>query len=219
MSVPGKFFGIGVGPGEPGLMSVIAWESLKRCDVIFVPRARTREHSVARRCLPANEIPNERFREVEFTMDSDRNRLREHYASLAETIAAELRAGKDAAWLTIGDPMTYSTYIYALAALKDRLSGLPCRDAGVRSGAKEGGCERGGRDDGLGDAGGATREPRAGGAGRLEHVLHLEWRVGGIQSVVQCLTCGRLRKGMVRMAVRREDAGIARFLGGCEDDG
>jgi precorrin-2/cobalt-factor-2 C20-methyltransferase len=124
MSVPGKFFGIGVGPGEPGLMSVIAWESLKRCDVIFVPRARTREHSVARRCLPANEIPNERFREVEFTMDSDRNRLREHYASLAETIAAELRAGKDAAWLTIGDPMTYSTYIYALAALKDRMPEL-----------------------------------------------------------------------------------------------
>jgi precorrin-2/cobalt-factor-2 C20-methyltransferase len=119
MSNPGKFCGIGVGPGEPGLMSVIAWEFLKRCDVIFAPRARTMEHSVARQCLPANEIPDERFREVEFTMDSDRNRLCEHYASVAKTIAAELRAGKDVAWLTIGDPMTYSTYIYALAALKD----------------------------------------------------------------------------------------------------
>lgn len=124
MSVPGKFFGIGIGPGEPGLMPVIAWEFLKRCDAIFVPRARTMEHSVARQCLPANEIPDERFREVEFTMDSDRNRLREHYASVAETIAAELRTGKDAAWLTIGDPMTYSTYIYTLAALKDRMSEL-----------------------------------------------------------------------------------------------
>lgn len=121
MSVPGKFFGIGVGPGEPGLISVIAWECLQRCDVIFAPRARTMEHSVARQCLPANEIPDERFREVDFTMDSDRSRLREHYASVAETIAVELRAGKDAAWLTIGDPMTYSTYIYTLAALKDRM--------------------------------------------------------------------------------------------------
>jgi precorrin-2/cobalt-factor-2 C20-methyltransferase len=121
MSVPGKFFGIGVGPGEPGLMSVIAWEFLKRCDVIFAPRARTTERSVARQCLPANEIPDERFREVEITLDSNRNRLCEHYASVAETIAAELRAGKDAAWLTIGDPMTYSTYIYTLAALKDRM--------------------------------------------------------------------------------------------------
>jgi precorrin-2/cobalt-factor-2 C20-methyltransferase len=121
MSDPGIFFGIGVGPGEPGLMPIIAWEFLQRCDVIFVPRARTMQHSVARQCLPANEIPDERFREVEFTMDSDRNRLREHYRSLAETIAAELRAGKDTAWLTIGDPMTYSTYIYTLAALKDRM--------------------------------------------------------------------------------------------------
>lgn len=119
MSVPGKFFGIGVGPGEPGLMSVIAWEFLKRCDVIFAPRARTMEHSAARQCLPANEIPDERFREIEFTMNSDRTRLCKHYASVAETIAAELRAGKDAAWLTIGDPMTYSTYVYTLAALKD----------------------------------------------------------------------------------------------------
>lgn len=121
MSFPGQFFGIGVGPGEPGLMSVIAWEYLKRCDVIFTPRARTMEHSVARQCLPANEIPDDRFREVEFTMVSDRNRLSKYYAAVAETIAAELRAGKDAAWLTIGDPMTYSTYIYTLAALKDRM--------------------------------------------------------------------------------------------------
>jgi precorrin-2/cobalt-factor-2 C20-methyltransferase len=89
---------------------------------------------VARQCLPANEIPDERFHEVEFTMDSDRNRLREHYASLAGSIAAELRAGKDAAWLTIGDPMTYSTYIYTLAALKDRMPELRHRIfAGITS--------------------------------------------------------------------------------------
>ena len=79
---------------------------------------------VARQCLPANEIPEERFREVEFTMESDRDSLREHYATLAETIAAELRAGKDIAYLTIGDPFTYSTYTYTLAALKDCLPEL-----------------------------------------------------------------------------------------------
>ena len=124
MSVPGMFCGIGVGPGEPGLIPVIAWEFLKRCDVIFVPRATTMDHSVARQCLPANEIPGERFREVEFTMESDRDLLCEHYATLAETIAAELRASKDIAYLTIGDPFTYSTYTYTLAALKDCLPEL-----------------------------------------------------------------------------------------------
>ena len=124
MSTPGMFCGIGVGPGEPGLIPVIAWEFLKRCDVIFVPRATTMDYSVARRCLPANEIPDERFREVEFTMDSNRDVLCEHYATLAEKIAAELRAGKDIAYLTIGDPFTYSTYTYALTALKDCLPEL-----------------------------------------------------------------------------------------------
>lgn len=124
MSTVGKFCGIGVGPGEPGLIPVVAWEFLKGCDVIFVPRARTMEHSVARQCLPPNEIPNERFREVEFTMSSDRTVLTEHYAKLSEDIAQELRAGKNVAYLTIGDPFTYSTYIYTLSALKDCLPGL-----------------------------------------------------------------------------------------------
>ena len=124
MSTPGMFCGIGVGPGEPGLIPVIAWEFLKRCDVIFVPRATTKDHSAARRCLPPNEIPDERFRQVEFTMDSNRDVLCEHYRTLAEMIAAELRAGKDIAYLTIGDPFMYSTYTYTLAALKDCLPEL-----------------------------------------------------------------------------------------------
>jgi len=127
MSACGEFGGVGVGPGEQGLIPVVAWEFVKRCDVIFVPRARSMRHSVARQCLPENDIPNERFREVEFTMDSDRNVLREHYAKLAEDIATELKAGKNVAYLTIGDPLTYSTYIYTLAALKDTMKELRYR--------------------------------------------------------------------------------------------
>lgn len=121
MSRSGMFFGIGVGPGEPGLIPVAAWNTLKKCDMIFVPRARTMDHSIARRCLPTNEIPQHRFREVEFTMDSDRSVLSAHYTELAEMIAAELVAGRDVAYLTLGDSLTYSTYIYTLAALQDRM--------------------------------------------------------------------------------------------------
>jgi len=124
VSQSGMFFGIGVGPGEPGLIPVAAWNTLKKCHVIFVPRARTMNHSVARRCLPPDEIPQERFREVEFAMESDRSVLSEHYAELAELIAAELIEGRDVAYLTLGDPLTYSTYIYTLAALRDRLPDL-----------------------------------------------------------------------------------------------
>jgi precorrin-2/cobalt-factor-2 C20-methyltransferase len=123
----GEFCGIGVGPGEPGLIPVAAWEFVKRCDVIFAPRARSMDHSVARRCLPPNEIPAGRFREVEFAIDPDRGTLRQHYAQLAQAICTELLAGRSVAWLTLGDPMTYSTYIHTLAALKDCIPELRIR--------------------------------------------------------------------------------------------
>ena len=127
MNSSGMFFGIGVGPGERGLIPLVAWQALEKCHVIFAPRAGNREHSVARNCLPPNEIPEERFREIEFAMDSDRTRLAKRYAEVAETIARELQAGHDVAYLTLGDPFTFSTYIYALAALKERLPNLRYR--------------------------------------------------------------------------------------------
>lgn len=123
----GIFCGIGVGPGMPGLLPVVAWEFLQECDVIFVPRAKSSKQSIARRCLPPHQIPEGRFREIEFTMESDRTLLAERYSRLAEKIAEELLAGKRVAYLTIGDPLTYSTYVYTLNALRKRFPGLPYR--------------------------------------------------------------------------------------------
>jgi precorrin-2/cobalt-factor-2 C20-methyltransferase len=67
------------------------------------------------------------LREIEFNMDPDRTVLREHYAQLAQTIVVELRAGRNVAYLTIGDSLTYSTYAYVLAALREQLPTLPHR--------------------------------------------------------------------------------------------
>jgi precorrin-2/cobalt-factor-2 C20-methyltransferase len=127
MNRSGMFFGIGVGPGEPGLIPVAAWNTLKKCHLIFVPRAKTMNHSVARRCLPTDEIPQDRFREIEFAMEADRSVLSAHYIEFAEIVAFELRAGRDVAYLTLGDPSTYSTYTYTLAALLNRMPELRYR--------------------------------------------------------------------------------------------
>ncbi|HKM58200.1 MAG TPA: precorrin-2 C(20)-methyltransferase [Chthoniobacterales bacterium] len=119
-SPEGVFCGIGVGPGMPGLLPLVAWEFLQECDVIFVPRAKSSKESVARRCLPPHQIPEERFREVEFAMESDRTLLAGNYTQLAGKIAEELLTGKKVAYLTIGDPLTFSTYIYILNALREQ---------------------------------------------------------------------------------------------------
>lgn len=127
MKTRGKFYGVGVGPGEPGLLPLIAWETLKQCDLILVPRATSLNYSAAWRALPPGEIPEDHFREIEFLMDTDRDILRKHYARLAQTLADELNAGKNVAYLTLGDSLTYSTYIYTLHALLARVPDLQYR--------------------------------------------------------------------------------------------
>jgi precorrin-2/cobalt-factor-2 C20-methyltransferase len=127
MSGLGTFWGIGVGPGPAGYIPLAAVEALRLAEVVFVPRARGAKASVALQCLAGIDIPAHKLREIEFNMDPDRSVLREHYAALAETIAVELRAGRNVAYLTIGDTLTYSTYGYILAALRDLLPGLPQR--------------------------------------------------------------------------------------------
>jgi precorrin-2/cobalt-factor-2 C20-methyltransferase len=120
----GHFYGIGVGPGPAGYIPVAALHALLQAKRVYAPRARSAQASVALQCLGGVDIPRERIREIEFNMDPDRTVLAEHYGQLADTIAADLVAGLDVAYLTIGDSLTYSTYGYVLAALQDRLPGL-----------------------------------------------------------------------------------------------
>ncbi|MEQ1531275.1 MAG: precorrin-2 C(20)-methyltransferase [Methylococcales bacterium] len=127
MSKLGIFWGIGVGPGPAGYIPLAAVEALQQANVIFAPRATTSEKSVALQCLTGITIAPDRIREIEFLMESDRSLLSDHYTQLAETIAVELRAGRNVAYLTIGDSLTYSTYGYTLAALQALLPQLPQR--------------------------------------------------------------------------------------------
>jgi len=121
----GTFWGIGVGPGPAGFISVAAMEALKMADVIFHPRARSAQHSVAKQCLSGLDLPEDRFREIVYSMDPDRVQMAEHYAKLAEEIAVELRKGRNVAYLTIGDSLTYSTYNYTINALLAILPEFP----------------------------------------------------------------------------------------------
>jgi precorrin-2/cobalt-factor-2 C20-methyltransferase len=123
----GTLWGIGVGPGPAGYLPLAALDALRRADLVYAPRARGAELSVALQCLAGIEIDPARLREIEFNMDPDRSVLSEHYAQLADAIALELRAGRDVAYLTIGDSLTYSTYGYVLAALRARIPALPQR--------------------------------------------------------------------------------------------
>ena len=121
----GTFYGVGVGPGPAGLVPVRALQALDDCDVIFCPRADSKEVSKAWWCLRGLEIPQAKFREVPFKMDPNRDLLREHYLQVSNLIAKELKQGKNVGYLTLGDPLTYSTYGYTISALLDALPDVP----------------------------------------------------------------------------------------------
>lgn len=127
MPAIGMFYGIGVGPGPTGYLPIAALEAVQHADIVYAPRARSADTSVALQCLAGIALDPQRIREIEFNMDPDRTVLREHYAQLGDTIAAELQAGLTVAYLTIGDSLTYSTYGYVLAALQERMPELAHR--------------------------------------------------------------------------------------------
>ena len=114
----GKFYGIGVGVGDPELLTIKAVNRLKNLDCIVLPEAKSGEGSTA------FEIAKEYLKEnteklyLEFPMIKDLDKKIETRKNNAQIIARELEKGKNIGFLTIGDPMIYSTYSYVLDYLK-----------------------------------------------------------------------------------------------------
>ncbi len=119
----GTFYGIGVGPGDPGLVTVRAAAVLAATAHVFVPKARLASDSLALDIARQYVRADAEVRELVFPMTEDRAELRRNWTAAADAIAQVLEAGADACFLTLGDPLVYSTYVYLLRALTDRLPG------------------------------------------------------------------------------------------------
>ena len=114
----GKFYGVGVGPGDPELITRKAERILAEVDWIFLPA--TTSHGFAHKIVASLPLDPARFRPVTLCMSRQRDADLDAYAGAAEDILAELRRGKSAAWITEGDPLFYSTFIHVWAALRKR---------------------------------------------------------------------------------------------------
>ena len=110
----GKFYGIGVGPGAPDLLTIRAAELLKTAEVVCIPRSAADNESVARKVAGAYIGPAAEIIEVPTPMTRDKALLEAEWRRGAEKIAACLAAGKNVAFITIGDAMLFSTYTYLL---------------------------------------------------------------------------------------------------------
>ncbi len=122
----GRFYGVGLGPGDPGLVTLRAAEVLHSVRVIYTASSRQSGRSVSGAVIEALPGVSARREELKFTMAADFPTRLAKIDEHAERIAAELRAGNDCAFTTIGDPMTYSTCGYLLRALRRILPEVEC---------------------------------------------------------------------------------------------
>lgn len=125
MTRPGTLFGLGVGPGDPELLTIKAARILGRVDAVFAASSSKNDYSIAE-AIVAPHLPAETsVTRLAFPMTRDEAALADAWAANAAAMAAVLAAGRDAAFLTLGDPLLYSTFGYVLPLLRELLPDLP----------------------------------------------------------------------------------------------
>ncbi len=110
----GTLYGIGVGPGDPELLTVKAARILSEVEVVFAAASTKNDYSLAVNIAGPHIPERTAVRILRFPMTKDKEETCKAWKAHAETIISELELGKNAAFLTLGDPMTYSTYGYIL---------------------------------------------------------------------------------------------------------
>lgn len=115
--LPGKLYGVGIGPGDPKLLTLKAKEILEKVDVIFAPKGNDDGISCARSILESALSKPKRFVELTFPMTRNKKILKERWKKSSQRIVRDVTKGKQAAFITIGDPFIYSTYIYLLETI------------------------------------------------------------------------------------------------------
>ena len=116
----GNFYGIGLGPGDPELLTLKALHTIQRADYIFVPKSDSKEDSLALEIVK-DYVKGKRVIEQVYPMTKDKETLNTAWLKAAEEIHTEVKNGYNVVYLTLGDPMTFSTYIYLLRHLNAML--------------------------------------------------------------------------------------------------
>lgn len=111
MADKGKLYGVGVGPGDPGLVTLRAAEVIRACPVLAVPVSggeKLLAFEIARQAVP--EAAEKELLRLPFPMIRDRAALDKSHDEAAARVMAVLDTGRDVAMLNLGDPSLYATY-------------------------------------------------------------------------------------------------------------
>lgn len=116
----GKLYGVGIGPGDPELLTIKAYRVLKESEVIAYPKKRSKSASYAQQII--STYVNEKEKEMlglVFPMTKNAQVLEQEWSLTVEKVMEKLLQGKNVAFVTEGDPLLYSTFIHMMRLMKE----------------------------------------------------------------------------------------------------
>lgn len=116
----GILYGIGVGPGDPELMTLKAVRLIRENEIIAVPGENVKEtvaYRIAVQAVP--ELADKKLLPIHMPMTHDQNEMKRWHEKGARELETHLDQGMNVIFLTLGDPTIYSTFTY-LQKIVDR---------------------------------------------------------------------------------------------------
>ncbi|HEX3032655.1 MAG TPA: precorrin-2 C(20)-methyltransferase [Bacillota bacterium] len=113
----GTLYGLGVGPGDPELLTLKAHRILQEADIICVPVSKIEKESLALSIVSPYIEADKTILELHMPMTQDEATLRACWDQGAVQMLPHLQAGKNVAFLTLGDPSLFSTYTYLMGRI------------------------------------------------------------------------------------------------------
>ena len=116
----GILYGVGVGPGDPELLTVKAVRLLERCPVIAAPQTKSGETLALDIVRQALSLDGKTILPLYFSMERDKALIRAAHEAAADAIQARLDAGEDVVMLNLGDVSIYATWGYIMDIVQAR---------------------------------------------------------------------------------------------------
>lgn len=114
----GTFYGVGVGPGDPELLTLKALSTLERCPVLAVPQTKSGGNTALDIVSQKIDLSAKTILPLPFPMTRDDTAARENHRALATQLLDVLQNGRDVAMITLGDVSLFSTVSYFVPLIR-----------------------------------------------------------------------------------------------------
>lgn len=119
-AMKGTLYGVGIGPGDPELLTLKAVRLIRETKVIAVPGEKAEEtvaYQITEKAVP--ELKEKELLALSMPMTKDKETLDQNYEKASRRVAEYLEKGENVVFLTLGDPTVYSTYLYVHQRILD----------------------------------------------------------------------------------------------------